>query len=240
MQDIGEQFQQKTKHVPGKLSGRFINWHIKPEAFKRYPDARRIDLPQPERSSGPGLWEVIQGRRSERSFRTVTLTLQEVSQLLWAGQGVTALSGPYYFRSAPSAGALYPIETYMIANAIEGLPSGLYHYDVRTHGLEQLNVGKLGPAAAQAALDQQMVSEAALVFIWSAVFARCKWKYDSRAYRYIYLDAGHIAENIALAAVALGLGSCQIAAFYDDLINNLIQVDGENESALYMTAVGRI
>lgn len=240
MQDIGDQFQQKTKHVPGKLSGRYINWHIKPDAFKSYPDAIKVELPDPERSAGKGLWEVIQKRRSERSFRKIPLQLKEVSQLLWASQGVTARSGPYYLRSSPSAGALYPVETYVIVNAVEGIQPGIYHYGVREHVLELLSPGAFGLQSARAALDQDMVSQAAIVFIWTAVFARSKWKYGERAFRYIYLDAGHIAENLALAAVALGLGSCQIAALYDDLVNSLIQVDGENESVVYMSVVGRI
>lgn len=240
MQDIGDQFQQKTKHVPGKLSGRYINWHIKPEAFKSYPESIRIALPEPERNAGKGLWEVIQKRRSERSFRKIALKSREASQLLWASQGVTARSGSYYLRSAPSAGALYPVETYVIVNAVEDIQPGIYHYAVREHTLELLSAGEFGSEAARAALDQDMVSQAAIVFVWTAVFARSKWKYGDRAFRYVYLDAGHIAENLALAAVNLGLGSCQIAAFYDDQMNALIQVDGENESVLYLSVVGHI
>lgn len=124
-------------------------------------------------------------------------------------------------------------------NRAEGVEPGVYHYEIESHALAQLRKGPFGTAAARAALDQELVERADAVFIWSAVFERCKWKYKQRAYRYIYLDAGHIAQNLALAAVALGLGSCQIAAIYDEEANQLLGLDGEKESVIYMSAVGR-
>jgi SagB-type dehydrogenase family enzyme len=142
-------------------------------------------------------------------------------------------------RAAPSAGALYPIETYVVVNAVSGIEPGVYHYGPERHELDLIRVGDFGPEFARAALDQRMAARASVVFAWTAVFERSKWKYKQRAYRYVYLDAGHIAQNVALAAVALGLGSCQIAAIYDDEANALLQVDGSSESTLYMTVVGR-
>jgi SagB-type dehydrogenase family enzyme len=111
---------------------------------------------------------------------------------------------------------------------------------VEPHQLEQLAQGDVRLKVARAALDQEVAYDANAVFIWTAVFERSKWKYKQRAYRYVYLDAGHSAQNIALAAVALGLGSCQIAAIYDDEANELLGVDGISESTIYMTAVGTI
>jgi len=165
--------------------------------------------------------------------------MEELSQLLWAAQGITRYQRGFGFRTAPSAGALYPIETYLIANRVETLEKGAYHYSVANHALHTLRLGDLAEEAARAALDQRMCRDAAVVFVWTAVFQRSKWKYDQRAYRYIYLDAGHIAQNVALAAVALALGACQIGALYDEEVNRLVGVDGEQESAIYMTAVGR-
>jgi SagB-type dehydrogenase family enzyme len=147
--------------------------------------------------------------------------------------------GEYALRAAPSAGALYPVETYLSVQMVEGIEPGIYHYNVRTHDLDRLRPGDFREAVAEAALDQGFLAEAAVVFAWTAVFARSKWKYKERAYRYVYLDAGHIAQNVALAAVALGLGSCQIAALYDDEVNAVLGVDGKEESILYMTALGR-
>lgn len=147
--------------------------------------------------------------------------------------------GEYALRSAPSAGALYPVETYLSVQAVEGIDPGIYHYGVREHELELLRAGDYRDAVAAAALDQGFLSEAAVVFAWTALFARSKWKYKERAYRYVYLDAGHIAQSAALAAASLGLGTCQIAALYDDEVNSLLGVDGKEESIIYMTALGR-
>jgi SagB-type dehydrogenase family enzyme len=115
----------------------------------------------------------------------------------------------------------------------------VYHYDVERHQLEQLKLGDFRAATAAAALDQQIAARGNVVFVWTAFFERSKWKYEERAYRYIYLDAGHIAQNLALAAVALDLGSCQIGALYDGEANELVGVDGVEESTIYMTVVGR-
>jgi SagB-type dehydrogenase family enzyme len=126
-----------------------------------------------------------------------------------------------------------------VIHDVEGVDAGLYHYDVQHHQLEQLRTGDLRVEIARAALDQRMAALANVVFVWTAVFPRSMWKYRQRAYRYVYLDAGHIAQNLALAAVALGLGSCQIAALYDEEANELLGVDGVEESTIYMTVVGR-
>ena len=111
-------------------------------------------------------------------------------------------------------------------------------YFVKAHALEELRTGQLGHDITQAALGQKMCLNAAAVFIWTAVFYRSKWKYEERAYRYIYLDAGHIAENLALAGTAVGLGTCQIGALFDGEVNDIIGVDGTAESVIYMSVVG--
>jgi SagB-type dehydrogenase family enzyme len=131
------------------------------------------------------------------------------------------------------------VETYLIVHTVKGIEPGVYHYGVEKHELDQIKVGDFRAAVAQAALDQEIAYRANVVFVWTAIFNRSKWKYRQRAYRYIYLDAGHIAQNVALGAVALGLGSCQIAALYDEEANALLGVDGAEESTIYMTVVGR-
>jgi SagB-type dehydrogenase family enzyme len=216
-----------------------LDWASKPETYKRYPSAPRIELSTPQSEDGAPLWDVLQRRRSERRFESQSLEEADVSQLLWAAQGITRARQGYGLRTAPSAGALYPVETYLAIHAVEGVEPGIYHYAVQEHQLEQLERGDFRNQVARAALDQGMAGRADLVFIWTAIFERAKWKYRQRAYRYVYLDAGHIAQNVALGAVALGLGSCQIAALYDDEANALLGVDGEEESVIYMTVVGR-
>ena len=144
----------------------------------------------------------------------------------------------YEFRTVPSAGAVYPIETYLIANNVDGLEKALYHYNIESHFLEKLKNEDLSQELAHSALEQKMCSNAPVVIIWTAVFLRSKWKYGQRAYRYIYLDAGHIAQNLALSATSIGLGSCQIGAFFDDEINQILDINGFDESAIYMSVVG--
>jgi SagB-type dehydrogenase family enzyme len=236
---VGDRFQQRTKYERGELRGRRLDWASKPPTYKRYPQAPKIRLTAPSTEGGMPLWEVLQRRRSERRFQDAPLKESELSQLLWAAQGITREGRGVDFRTAPSAGALYPVETYVVVHDVEGIEAGVYHYDVEEHQLEQLRSGDFQAATAAAALDQRIAADANVVFVWTAIFERSKWKYEERAYRYIYLDAGHIAQNVALAAVALDLGSCQIGALYDGEANDLVGVDGVVESTIYMTVVGR-
>ena len=236
----GDRFQGETKYIRDKLPAGYLDWRKKPGPYKVYQEAPKAKLPAPERAGGMPIWEAVGRRRSVRNYRSSPVSAADLSQLLWASQGVTKVMGEYALRSAPSAGALYPVETYLSVQVVEGIEPGIYHYGVREHELELLRPGDFRSAVAEAALDQGFLAEAAVVFAWTAVFARSKWKYKERAYRYVYLDAGHIAQNVALAAVALGLGSCQIAALYDDEVNVILGVDGKEESVVYMTAVGRL
>jgi SagB-type dehydrogenase family enzyme len=236
---IGERYQEETKYVRGKLGGGYGLGRKRPEPRKTYPDAPRIGLIPPAVQGGKPIWETIKGRRSIRNFADGAIHQTELSQLLWAAQGITQLKMGYGLRGAPSAGALYPVETYFSVQNVEDVEPGIYHYLPHEHALELLKKGDFGDRVAEAALDQGFLAEAGVVFAWTAIFARSAWKYAERAYRYVYLDAGHISQNVALAAVALGLGSCQIAALYDNEVNALLGVDGREESILYMTAVGR-
>ncbi len=237
--DIGDLFQKETKYIRGKLGGGALFAQAQPETYKRYPQAPKVKLEPPQKDGGMPIWQAINLRRSVRSFSGTPLKKAALSQLLWSSQGITMESMGYEFRAVPSAGALYPVETYLVIHNVEEIDPGTYHYGVEKHELEQLKPGDFRNEAARAALDQDMAFSANVVFTWTAVFARSKWKYRQRAYRYVYLDAGHIAQNVALAAVSLGLGTCQIAALYDEEVNSLLDIDGEEESVLYMTVVGR-
>ncbi|HDQ72803.1 MAG TPA: SagB/ThcOx family dehydrogenase [Chloroflexi bacterium] len=236
---IGDTFQRQTKYRRGHLPGGRLDWASKPAPYKHYPSAPTIPLPPPADSGGDAIWDVLKHRRSVRSFQDEPIQARDLSQLLWAAQGITRSTHQVGFRTAPSAGALYPVETYLVVHAVSDVPAGIYHYAIAEHELEQLSAGDYRAQIAQAALDQEIARRANVVFVWTAIFERAKWKYKQRAYRYIYLDAGHIAQNVALGAVALGLGSCQIAALYDDEANALLNVDGVEESVIYMTVVGK-
>jgi SagB-type dehydrogenase family enzyme len=235
---IGDEFQRSTKHTRERLIGGYLDWENKPETYKEYPSARKVQLPKILPSQTLPAVEALKKRKSIRSFLPKPLSITDLSFLLWAATGVQRTEQGYEFRTVPSAGALYPIETYLIANNVEGLEKALYHYDIQEHALEELKAGSFGEKMARAALGQKMLAAAPVVLVWTAVFARSKWKYAQRAYRYVYLEAGHIAENLALSAASVGLGSCQIGAFFDDEINQIIGVEGVEESVLYLSVVG--
>ncbi len=235
---VGDEFQSSTKHSRRKLLGGRLDWANKPETYKTYPSAKTIPLSSEFPDQSLPFVDVLKRRRSIRSFSTQPLSKADLSFLLWASTGIQRREHGYEFRTAPSAGALYPIETYLIANNVEGLKSSLYHYNIEAHVLEEMKVGNFAEKIAHGALEQEMIAKAPLTLIWAAVFERSKWKYAQRAYRYVYLDAGHIAQNLALAATSIGLGACHIGAFFDDEVNQILGVDGVAESVVYLSVVG--
>jgi SagB-type dehydrogenase family enzyme len=235
---IGDEFQKQTKHTRTNLGG-YLDWANKPETYKTYPKAKTFKLNLEFSAQTLSVAETLKKRRSIRHFSPKPLTTSEVSFLLWAATGIQRRERGYDFRTAPSAGALYPIETYLVVNNVEGLPHGVYHYNIEDHALEELNLDFFGQDIAQAALGQEMLTRAPVVFVWTAIFERSKWKYRQRTYRYVYLEAGIIGENLALAATGAGLGSCQVGAFFDDEVNEILGVDGTAESVVYLSVVGR-
>ena len=238
MDGVGDRFQQETKYHRDKMGGHKLDWDAKPALYKEYPQAKSIELPSFEPSRPMTLDAALRQRKSVRDFQAKSISLGQLAYVLWASTGLQRVEQGYEFRTAPSAGALYPIETYVIANDVRKLEQGVYHYSIRDHQLEQIVQGDMRRQITAAALGQGMCATAAAVFVWSAVFERCKWKYGQRAYRYIHLDAGHIAENLSLAAVSLNLGSCEIGALFDDDANAILGIDGIEESTILMAAVG--
>jgi SagB-type dehydrogenase family enzyme len=238
-QKVGDKFQQETKYSRDSL-GKDFDWIKKSELYKTYPNSKKIKLDKPNISTKKSFNEILFYRKSIRDFSEKPIDIQQLSYLLWASTGIQRTEFGYDFRTAPSAGALYPIETYLVINNVENLPRGVYHYLIKEHALEELRLGDFSIQVTKAALDQDMCATASIVFIWTAIFNRSKYKYGQRAYRYIYLDAGHIAQNLVLASTSLNLGSCPIAAFYDEEVNKIVCVDGIKESVLYMSVVGNI
>lgn len=235
---VGDNFQRKTKHYREKLIGGYLDWSKKPETYKNYLKNRTVRLSNNFPEQSLPLLPLLKRRRSIRSFSERPIQLADLAFLLWASTGIQRKTKDFEFRTCPSAGALYPIETYVVVNNVDSLEKGIYHYNVRNHSLEELKISDLAKTTAHAALEQDMCAQAPVVFIWTAVFERSKWKYADRAYRYIYLDAGHIAQNLALSAISIGMGTCQVAAFYDDEINEIPGVDGTEESAIYLSVAG--
>ncbi len=234
---IGDRFHQDTKYIPEKMTGGSLDWSTKPDLYKHYPHAPKIPLPHVE-FTGMCLHDVLKKRHSVRRFSPAPLSLADCAYLLWASTGIQRIEQGYEFRTAPSAGALYPIETYLVSHRVEDLNSGIYHYNIQHHQLEELYRGDFSQQIAMAALGQSVCQTCAVVFIWTAVVGRCTWKYNQRAYRYIYLDAGHIAENLALAVVYRELGSCQIGAFFDEEVDTLLGIGDVDEYTVYLSVVG--
>lgn len=186
-----------------------------------------IDLPEPK-FTNVSLEECIKRRRSIRDFQNKDLSLQQISNLLWSAQGITDTIRK--FRSAPSAGATYPLEIFIAKR------DGLFRYIPEGHRLKKEQDGDLRKDIARAALNQMFIADAGLVIIITAVYNRTAWRYGERAYRYINNEVGHCAQNIHLEAVALGLGSVPVGAFDDDKIKRILKL--KEEEPIYIIPVG--
>lgn len=194
-------------------------------------ESEKITLPGPDTKGKIYLEEAIAKRRSIRSFSDKELSLEQISQLLWAAQGITAKKGDFSYRAAPSAGALYPMEVYLVKK------DGLYRYLPERHALEALNKKDLRQNLASSAFGQACISQAPVSIVICAVYSRITVKYRDRGIRYAHIEAGHIAQNIHLEAVALGLGSVPVGAFNDDDTKRVLTLPINNEP-LYIIPVG--
>lgn len=200
--------------------------------------AGSIQLPAPAREGGPPIWETIERRRSVRHYGTGPMPLEALSQLVWSTHGTSGHAGARELRTAPSAGACYPIDVYVVANHVAGVEPGLYRYLPEDHALLLVREGDVGSEVASAALGQTMCADASVTLVWTAVLPRTTNRYGERGTRYVFLDAGHVGQNTYLAATALGYGCCGIAAFDDDAMNRVLGVDGRIETTVYCASVG--
>jgi SagB-type dehydrogenase family enzyme len=198
-------------------------------------------LPPAESIENP-LKEIIDARATLRAYADAPLTQEELGYLLWCTQGVKEVRGDNYatLRTVPSAGARHAFDTYVLANRVDGLEPGLYRYLALEH---KLGADKLSPDLAgqltEACWNQKMVAESAATFIWVAAMERMTWRYVERGYRYIFLDAGHVCQNLYLAAEPINCGVCAIGAYDDDQVNQLLNLDGENFFVVYLATVGK-
>ncbi len=190
-----------------------------------------IKLPEPRLQGSMSLEEAIARRKSIRSYRNEPLTLEQLSQLLWAAQGVTHEKK----RSAPSAGATYPFEIYIVVGNVRELKPGIYRYDPFEHAIALVREGDYRKALQKAALDQAWVGNAAIDIVLVAFYERTTGYYGDRGIRYVHMEAGHIGENIYLQATALGLGTVAVGAFHDDRVAEVIGTDGD---PIYIFPVG--
>jgi len=199
-------------------------------------DNKVINLPQPLTDSGISVEGALRWRRSERSYEAGALTLAQVSQLLLAAQGITGAQG---LRTAPSAGALYPLEVYLIVGDVVDLGPGIYRYQPRNHQLVRIGSGDKRQELVAAALGQTFIGQGAVSLVFTAVYERTTWRYGERGIRYVHMEAGHAAQNVYLQAVALKLGTVVVGAFHDDQVRQALGLP-QDEHPLYIMPVGRI
>lgn len=210
------------------------------------PPAEFIPLPTPRFDSQFSVEKALKSRQSVREYRDVPLSLAEVSQILWAAQGFTrerkeppARWNPKYewqggLRTAPSAGALYPMEIYLLAGKVEGLPAGLYKYLPKNHALKKAAGVDKRKQLCQAALNQPQIEKASAVIVMATVYERTSYKYGERAERYVHMEAGSIAENIYLQATALSLGTVLIGAFSDQDVKKVLALPSDEYPLVIM------
>lgn len=192
-----------------------------------------IELPAPTYSSQISIEEALKSRRSVRQYKHQAITLRQISQLLWAAQGISSDTG---CRTAPSAGALYPLEVYLIARNVKNLSSGIYHYEPKKHVLKKLKEGDISLQLTQAAMGQQAVKSGAANIVITAVFSRTVKKYGKLGKRFVFMEAGHAAQNIYLQTVSLNLATVSIGAFDAAQVRQSMGII--DEEPLYLLPVG--
>lgn len=202
-----------------------------------------IALPAPADLILPpkNIWQVMDSRRTLRKYQDAPLSLEELTAMLWYTQGVKAInSRPATERTVPSAGARHPFETYLIVSKVEGLQPGLYQYVALQHKITLLQRSDdLVDEVFAASHSQNHVRTCSVSFWWAANVLRTTWRYRTRGYRYIFMDAGHICQNLYLVAEALGCGICPIGSFSDEKLNRIFGCDGEERLIVYGATVGK-
>lgn len=214
----------------------------KPAARRLHPGARRVALPGADLDIAQPLGEALGARRSRRDYAETVLPQLLLGKLLFACAGV---SGTLQFeglalgaRTYPSGGGLYPLEIYPVLQRVEGIPDGIYHYDPFAHELEELRTGNFHGEFAAMTFGQNMLAAANVILFITAVFERSMWKYGQRGYRYVWIEAGHLGQNLYLVAGALGLGPVALGGFFDAEANALLGVGGAEET-IYAVCVGQ-
>jgi SagB-type dehydrogenase family enzyme len=248
MKPVGSEFIKATSMVNCSASPQSQGAPQPPLELPLEPGLPCISLPSPAELDIPSadLKLLAERRRTLRRYRKEPLSLHELSYLLWLSQGVKEVTPrPVTLRTVPSAGARHAFETYLLVNRVDGLDAGLYHFAASQHALLQLDAGQnmsypdLLKSVTHACMDQVQITNSAVTFLWAAVVERMTWRYVERGYRYLFLDAGHVCQNLYLAAEAVNCGTCAIAAYDDDLLNQALGFDGENIFVIYLASVGK-
>lgn len=204
-------------------------------AMEKTGETQAIHLPEPTTKSSTTLEETLNKRRSIRHYADTPLTLAHISQLMWAAQGITHGRG---YRTAPSAGALYPLEIYAVVGNAGKLDAGIYHYRPNAHRLKPVKIGDHRKALCSAGLSQSAICNAPVSIVMTAIFERTTGKYGKRGIQYAFMEAGHAAQNVLLQSVSLNLGAVPIGAFDNKAVSRLLDLP-DSETPLYILCVGR-
>ncbi|WP_371375869.1 SagB/ThcOx family dehydrogenase [Sporomusa aerivorans] len=239
----GREFMERTKYYNLTPSDQARGLPHPPVELELPGAAYTIDLPDPREfcPANISVTQAILQRVSVRKYAGKPLTKAELSYLLWCTQGVKSIE-PHLvtLRTVPSAGARHAFETYILANQVEGLTSGLYQFLATDHQLAKIDTDdSISEVITEACLKQNFVKKSAVTFIWTAAVYRMTYRYGQRGYRYLHIDAGHVCQNLYLAAEAIDSGVCAIAAFDDDKLNEALGIDGDNQFAIYVATVGK-
>ncbi len=238
--DVGVVYHQWSKPGVIDVLGSVAEWGQQPPLYKTYPGAATVSLPPPRLDGGLLTEDAIARRRSVRDYSGELMDRHELSRILHLTSGITMDQSGAAHRSAPSSGALYPIEIYPVVHKVDGVKPGVYHYAFGDHRLELVRPGDLRESVVHQGLMQEYLGQCNVVFFLTMIMQRMRFRYKDRTYRYGLLEAGHIGQNLYLAATSMGLGACAIGAFMDDPINEMLGVDGVEEAAVYMLAAGEV
>jgi len=243
VKDQGKEFMEKTKYKYLEKSDQIKKLPQPPLVLPPSEKGEIIELPDPSKVNvnKVDLSEAIYRRVSVRAYSDKPLTLDELSYVLWSTQGVKEVTTrPATLRTVPSAGARHCFEPYVLVNNVEGVPEGLYRFLAVEHSLQEVDLSSdIGERIMKACLDQRFMLNAAMALILTAVRYRMMWRYTERGYRYMHLDAGHVIQNLYLCAEAIDSGVCAIAAFNDDVINDVLGVDGVEQFTVYLGVLGK-
>lgn len=241
--NTGKEFMEKTKHKYAQPSAQEKGLPQPSLELEWDENGVLLDLPPADKieMKSMDLRKAIETRRSLRKYADTSLTLDELSYLLWCTQGVKKISSrPATLRTVPSAGARHPFETFLLINNVEGIKPGLYRYIALSHKLMEITTElDIAQKVTTACHEQEFIKNSSVTFIWDAVVDRMKWRYGERGYRYIHLDAGHVCQNLYLTAESIDSGVCAIGSFDDDAINKLLGLDGESQFVVYAATVGK-
>ncbi|SMD14781.1 SagB/ThcOx family dehydrogenase [Sporomusa malonica] len=240
----GKEFMEKTKYgQPSPSSDQAKGLPYPPVELECSGTDCALDLPDPKgfNPADISVTDAISQRVSVRKYADKPLTLHELSYLLWCTQGVKSIKSHLAtFRNVPSAGARHAFETYLLVNHVTGLIPGLYRFLAVDHQLVRMEApDNIGDIITEACIKQKFVQTSAVTFIWTAATYRMTYRYGQRGYRYLHLDAGHVCQNLYLAAEAIDSGVCAIAAFDDDKLNQALHIDGHEQFAIYVATLGK-